>query len=136
MDTKEEDPKAPMATQASFQGKEMTVTGVHAFSSNSNKCLSEEEGKKKDDVGKAHSCCVGYLSVDGRGSLLNKIKLLHVEIVKCMEQLKLCRCCSQHCGQGDLGQEGRRPQKRPNPISWIWIGIQRKALGLLRKKRN
>jgi hypothetical protein len=109
MDSKE-GPKAPMVVQASSQGKEMTVTGVHAFSSSFVKCLSEEEGKKKD-VGKLHSCCAGYLSEDGRGTLLNQLELLHVEIFKCMEKLKLCRCCPQLCGQGEVGPRKQETSK-------------------------
>jgi hypothetical protein len=57
-DTKKEGLKVPLASQASIQGKELTVKGAHAFSSNFNKCLSAVEGKKKDG-GESHSYCAG-----------------------------------------------------------------------------
>ena len=115
MDTKKEDPKAPMMTQASFQGKEMTVMGVHAFSG-SNKCLSEEEGKKKDDVGKAHSCCAGYLSVDGRGALLTKIELFMWKSLSAWSSYNRVDVAHSTVGRGIVGQEVKRPLKRPKPI--------------------
>jgi hypothetical protein len=135
MDTKE-GPKAPLATPVSFsQGKEMTATGAHAFSGSSNKCLSDEEGKKKD-VGRSHSCCAGYLSVDGRGSLLNQIELLHVELIKCMEQLKSCRCCPQHYRQGDFGPRRQEATKEAQVNSVDMGKDPEEGTWAVKEKRN
>jgi hypothetical protein len=110
-DTKKEGLKVLMASPASFQGNELTMKGAHAFSGSSNKCLSVEEGKKKD-VGESHSCCAGYLSVNVRGALFDQIELLHVEIIKCFEQLKSCKCCPQHCTQGAFGKRMQEDTKK------------------------
>jgi hypothetical protein len=57
--------------------------------------------RQEKNVGEAPFCCAGYFSAGGRGSLLEHLESLHVEFIKCLGQLKMCKCCPQHCRQGD-----------------------------------
>jgi hypothetical protein len=98
-------------------------------------CLSEEDGKKKD-VGKSHSCCAGYLSEDERGTLLNQLELLHVEIFKCMEKLKLCRCCPQLYGQGEVGPRKQETSKEAQVKPVVLDSDPEEDTWTIKEKRN
>jgi hypothetical protein len=97
--------------------------------------LSEEEGKTKD-MGESHSCCADYLLVAGRGSLLDKIEFLHVEIIKCMEQLKSCRCCPQQCRQGDFGPRRQEATKEAQSNSVDMDRDLEEGTWAVKEKRN
>ena len=123
------------------QGKDMMVKG-DLLSSDSTKCLSEAKGKE-EIVGGDVSCCAGCLAAGGRDFLIQRIEALHEEISKFIGQLKICKCCSQQCGQGDVGpslldsaKEGQELSvdldKSPDEIPWtIKEKKKRNGKGLL-----
>ena len=80
-----------MAVSAKCQGNDMIVTG-DLSSSDCIKCLSVVEGKEKI-VGEGASCCASCLSIGGIDSLLIKLEALHMELIKYIGQLKICKCC-------------------------------------------
>ena len=90
-----------MAVLAKCQGNDLIVKG-DLSSSDSTKCLSVAKGKEKI-MGEDVSCCVGCLAVGGRDFLIQQLEALHVEISKYLGQLKICKCYTQQCGQGDAG---------------------------------